>query len=849
MLDFKKTQSFFKSISKMEFPIKYYEENKIFAHDGSSWAYFEIDGYEYDYLSIEDKLRLSRDFEAFFAATGYDTHLLIVPQYHSIQETHDQYKKKISGDLKEAAYNHLDEAVPVIESNIGAEATDDHYYVGVKLPASDYDGSDIKGLIEQFKEMKNKLFTLMNLENPDITKEEYERAYRKSRSVESSLRQNLKSYSGIRPINERDCQWLIKRNFFRSIAKTPIIDDFRPTSQTTEKGKRVFAPELLRLSEGTIDNQQIGHLGITQMVDGEPKTGYTTFLTVSYIPEEIGVIGDEWIYINQIFDFPVETSIRTRTINHESMKGKILNKKKALDSEREHAEGAGSEAPVDIQENDELVRDLEQRTKTTRMPTLEMTVVLCVSAESPEELQNRVKSIKDEYADLNFEVEQPGSDQWILFNEFLPGSDQYIDDYLQIVEPAQLAAGMFGATKNIGDGEGFYYGMELTQKNPVFIDPSLAAKNVVSGSKTRTLNASFIGPPGGGKSFAANLMIYLAVLSGGKALIIDPKGERSNWPEDLVYMKDHVNVLTLTANEENRGRLDPFEICEDIDEAQALAVGILSFLTQRSFEDYEFTIINEGVERVAKSSTPCMMNVVEELLNHEEEEGQKVGKQLKAFTKLSFAKLLFGNGKTHQSINTKYAINILQIQNMKMPPKSKSIKNYDFQERLSMAMMFPIGEFAYNFMKISNKIFKIVFFDESWFMEKTDIGTDIIDRLHREGRYHNAGVYRATQAVKDVDDERKAMIGMKFVFQNNNVEECQNALKFLGLDQSDEHNIKTIQDLDLGQCLFQDIRGRTAQIQIQHLFKDLEKAFDTRPPSQDLTEETQDEEKQELVHV
>ena len=46
----------------------------------------------------------------------------------------------------------------------------------------------------------------------------------------------------------------------------------------------------------------------------------------------------------------------------------------------------------------------------------------------------------------------------------------------------------------------------------------------------------------------------------GQAVIVDPKGERGGWKENLPEIADEINILNLTSKPENQGLLDPYVI-------------------------------------------------------------------------------------------------------------------------------------------------------------------------------------------------------------------------------------------------------------------------------------------------
>ena len=59
---------------------------------------------------------------------------MVVPNFQSIQEKHDRFKRTLSGPLQEAAVKHTDDAAVQLERMLGKEGTEYRFYIGVKLP-------------------------------------------------------------------------------------------------------------------------------------------------------------------------------------------------------------------------------------------------------------------------------------------------------------------------------------------------------------------------------------------------------------------------------------------------------------------------------------------------------------------------------------------------------------------------------------------------------------------------------------------------------------------------------------------------------------------------------------------
>lgn len=830
----------------IEFPIKYFEDNLVFTQDGSCWAYYQLAGYNYDFLADDEKDYIFTRIKAFFWQINLDTHLLVVPNFQSIKEKHDRFKNRLSGPLQEAAAKHMDDAADQLEKMLGEEGTDYHFYVGIKLqkPENLQKQPLWKDIREAWREFLGSMNEASGLDSPEITEDEINRYRKAEHRIYSKIHSRLKA----EPVNEEAIQWLIRRNFYRGIGRAPILKKWSPAYSVDYKEydggemtvRRPLYHDVLRLTEGLIDDSPKRSLILKQIHEGEEREGHVAFLTISNVPYEMEFPGEEWIYTIQHLDFPVEVSIRTEPMDNRKALSAVRNKQKELKDQDRHAQETGNDTGLNVLEGRQEAHELEAHLQKTRMPLVKTSIILAVSATDEDELKRRCDTIKDLYQDMMFQVEQPYGDQWLAFNEFLPGSKRYIKDYIHFMEPATVAGGMFGATKQLGDGEGFFIGTTGILDQPVYITPNRAAQGI-RGTKTNALSAAFLGSLGGGKSFSSNLITYLSVLAGGKALVIDPKGERGNWDQDLYDLQGQVNIVSLSTKKEDRGRLDPFSIHDDLKEAETLALDVLTFLTGVRLDDSErFPKLTRAVRKVAEGDRPCLTKVMNELISSEDEGARRLGEHIRSFSELSFAQLLFGDGENHAAISLDTALNVLQIQNLELPAPSTSPEKYNLSEMLSVAMMLPISSFALKFIHSDRSIFKVVLLDEAWAVLNTSQGSHLASRLVRAGRAMNAGIYFVTQNANDLLDEKmKNNIGMKFAFRSTDPNEIENVLSLLNLKNT-EYNASTLRELQNGQCLFQDISGRVGVVSINALFQDLFDAFDTRPPAERQIKETKE---------
>ena len=355
---------------------------------------------------------------------------------------------------------------------------------------------------------------------------------------------------------------------------------------------------------------------------------------------------------------------------------------------------------------------------------------------------------------------------------------------------------------------------------------------------TNALAAAFLGSLGGGKSFCNNLIIYYAVLFGGKAVIVDPKSERGNWQETLPDIAHEIKIVNLTSEDKNKGLLDPYVIMRRKKDAESLAIDILTFLTGISSRDGEkFPVLRRAIRSVTQGRQRGLLRVIEELQKDGSPVAENIADHIESMTDYDFAHLLFSDGNVEQSISLDRQLNIIQVADLVLPDKDTRFEEYTTMELLSVAMLIVISTFALDFIHSDRGIFKMVDLDEAWTFLQVAQGKALSNKLIRAGRSMNAAVYFVTQNSGDVDDEKmKNNIGLKFAFRSTDIKEIKNTLEFFGVDKEDEGNQKRLRDLENGQCLFQDLYGRVGVIQIHPVFSDLFHAFDTRPPVQ--TEES-----------
>ena len=112
------------------------------------------------------------------------------------------------------------------------------------------------------------------------------------------------------------------------------------------------------------------------MIRGDEVQGHVAFLTVSNVPYEMEFPGEEWMYIIQSLDFPVEISVRTETMDNRKALAAVRNKQKELKDQDRHARETGNDTGLNVLEGRQEAHELEAHLQKTRMPLVKTSIIL-----------------------------------------------------------------------------------------------------------------------------------------------------------------------------------------------------------------------------------------------------------------------------------------------------------------------------------------------------------------------------------------------------------------------------------------------------------------------------------------
>lgn len=826
-------------------PIKYVENNLLKNIYDEWWAYYCIEPYNYSFCGEQEKLLFFNRLRQMIGQTrDGNIHMLQISTQESIREAQERSKQHIVGSLQAEAEQTVDYQTRVLVDGelllhgktldeppgdaaypfrTGETQIDYKYYIGFKLLQTEEAG--IKNFVEQLVMLGRDFAASVNKnmmgDYQTVSDAEFERYSR----IEKLIYSKISRMFDLHRLSVNETGYIVEHIYGCTDAP---YEQYTYTIPYDSGGGNVRVKQY--------DIEKLGHMQIreypkhmTLFHDNGEKT-CCAYLTISDIVGELEFPGSEILYYQQAhFDFPVDTSINIEILPNKKALSEIRKKKKKIEDYDEHAFTSGSETGGDVMEALSEAKELETDLSMTKDSMYIMSYILRVSAPDEEELKRRCNSLVDYYDDFNIKLVRPSGDMMNFHIEFIPSAKR-MNGIKKYVKSDFLACLGFGASELIGEKEGIAIGHTKYSERFFYLKPWLAAQGV-KGTVTNSLSAAFIGSLGGGKSFNANLLIYLSVLYGARAVIIDPKSERGVWKEKFPALAPEINITNLTSDIENKGMLDPFVIMRQVKDSETLALDILTYLLGVTIQDNErYPALRQAVRAVAQKEKRGLLLVIDELRGTGTDVSNALAGHIESFMDTGLAQLLFSDGSIQNTISIKKRMNIIQIADLTLPEKTAKQSEYSTSEMLSVAMMIVISTFCLDFIHSDTETFKIVNLDEAWSVLNVSQGKILANKLVREGRAMNAGIYFCTQSSKDVSGEAiKNNIGMFFISRSNDMDEVKNSLRLIGVDAEDENNQDMVRSLENGECVMKDIRGHVNAVKYDALLYDFFLGFDTRP--------------------
>ncbi|KKI92175.1 hypothetical protein WQ54_10805 [Bacillus sp. SA1-12] len=801
----------------IQFPIQSFKENVIYTHDHEAWSYYRLQENTVGVNEQEAENNLVNSLQrlAWQLSTFEEIDYKIVPIPVDIDKRMDSLQEQYEGKYAEIGRYYTERAKEILREE-AENVVEYKFFIGVKLRRRELNENIINTFSSSFKSMNRYLQKLAGFNSHDVDELTESMFVESEEDAFTTLNHFVRAYR----VKEKELRYIIRHQFVRG--------QIQPDGEGS----------VYSLTEGILDPGKAGYLNIKQLDD----ESWCTFLPVSEFPIDLSY--KEWMYFFQSYHFPIEVNMRTIYKDKKDDENQTNTIKKRFRDQDAQLVEANEDDDSLINTGRELLHELENQIKNQGKPLLRTHINFVVYGKTREEVRKRARRLKIDFRDQQIELVQPLADQLLLFHQSLPAAKIVADDWEQILTPESFAESLFSLTRKIGNTVGFYLGKNISHlgeslessQSLVFYHPFLAHLGL-KGSKYSSPHVTISGPTGMGKSFLLKDILLNSVFFGAKVLMTDPKNEcekkfkQAITPEmeyTAPFFKELIesfNYITLSSEKKDAGKLDPLSFLEG-EEAQEAAVGVLEYLSElQSNERNVKTAIYKGVRHVIKhEKTPGLLKVVRYLQESEDQDVRNVGDLLYEIGTNGVAKLMFSEGDV-EGISLNEQVNILQIQNLNLPDEGEKASTRD--EHIAVALMQPLAKFATKFAR-DDSVVKLTIFEEAWMLMNTGAGDRLINELLRTGRSLRSAVYIITQSTYEYNKPQiKENIGTKFAFKAKTTEEAGNIIEFLGMEDN-KANRDMLKNLTEGQCIVEDMYGRTAKIQTDVLFDEWISAFNTK---------------------
>ena len=788
-----------------------YFDDRILLSEHSAWAYFRLPTFSYEFTTGEEREALATNLTIALAAIRMqdaEIHLRIAHRTYPAAEWALKLDKTSDSGAGWRAY--LEE----MYSHVWAkDFWSKEVYLGVRLGKR---GVQLQGSLGAILGFYRKSERVLGLEDDAIDEREIKRWTEQAERLGRAL-----SGGALRARHATSVEvaWLFQH------AVTGALADPPPSAVAK---RRWGAGEIEALIEGAIHN---GRSNLRMEQPGGES--YTAYLSFARFPDLMPFPdGEPWLHYADSMSFPVEISSRMRLIPP-ALASKDVSRKLAHARDMDaHIREAGAEAPIALAEQIDAARMLEHGITKERLPFVYGWHRLIVTAHTEELLVQRVDAVVEHYRDIGIDVVNSTGDQFSLFSESLPGDRIRLNAYAQRQPLRTIAGGMPVATVDLGDrtdesGGGWtgpYIGETLGRaRSIVHFDPLVAA------ARNRPTAIAITGEPGGGKTTLALLLIYQMALRGVTVAAIDPKGDAEALVELLKARGRKARILPLGSAAP--GLLDPFGFGDDLAAKKTMATETLRLLLPRMSEERESAMI-QAVGAVANGERPSLGKVVDHLEESDDPASKNLGAVLRSMSEMRLASLCF-DPYGGERIDTEGWTTVFTLGGLTLPDVAINREDYSYEQRLSVALMYLVSQFARRLMHgLDRRLPKAIFLDEAWAITSTPEGAKLVPEVSRMGRSRNTALILVSQNAGDLLNEQVTnCLSSVFSFRSSERGEVGDVMSLLGVEPSEEH-MSVLRNLGNGECIFRDLDGRAGRIGVDLISEELQRWLDTNPTRQ-----------------
>lgn len=488
---------------------------------------------------------------------------------------------------------------------------------------------------------------------------------------------------------------------------------------------------------------------------------YSRIFTLMFYPNYIGI---GWLddILNTIPDVDISTQVQVA--DERNVIKYLTHKVTKLRSDYFLFQKQGNIEEIHrLEENIESFEEMRRNIQINNDKLFFIKVTLRVNATNLEELNEKSKLLRDEFANRSCEIRPLYFKQLDSLKETLPLNNNIIKDNQRNMTTEGLAAMFPIARTKSSVKEGIYLGRDLFTGLPINLETFTTG--------LANANIAIFGIPGAGKSVTVKILVGRNALINRRSAILDIEGEYVALNELLggrtIKIKQTVPVginLFDIDIDEDEGFID---IDNKITEIRAILNGIINKYENRTLKPNEIADIEQAVREVYKEK-----GITKEKSSiYKKQGGKEEGMITFSKIKKEMPTLTDFHRVMKEKINNKELSST--IQNFL---KGNTLGIFDCQSTLQVndqIICFDISEIKDEIMKyyvslvlttwITNKYMatkernkRYVVVDEAWTLFKDKVTSDFLENLARRARKKRVAMILATQNLAELRQSSQA---------------------------------------------------------------------------------------------
>lgn len=479
---------------------------------------------------------------------------------------------------------------------------------------------------------------------------------------------------------------------------------------------------------------------------------YPNYIEVGWLDEILNTIGD------------VDISTQVQVADERNVIKYLTHKVTKLQSDYLLFERQGNiEELHRLEENIHAFESMRRDIQINNDKMFFIKITLRLNAESLEQLNEKSKILKDEFANKSCEIRTLYFKQLDALKETLPLNNNIIKDYNRNMTTTGLASMFPIARTKSSVKEGIYLGRDLFTGLPMNLE--------TFSEGLANANVAIFGIPGAGKSVTVKTIVGRNALLNRRSSILDIEGEYVAQAEKLggriIKVRQSVpvgiNLFDIDIDEEE-GFIN---IDSKITEIRTIMHGIINKYENRTLRANEIADIEKAVREVYKEK-----KITKDIHSIYQKEGGRIE-----------GKITFGNIKKRMPTLTDFhRVMKEKVQNNELANTlsnflcGNTLGIFDCQSTLQVndqIICFDISEIKDEIMRyyvclvittwITNKYMatkeknkRYVVVDEAWNLFKNKETSDFLENLARRARKKKVAMILATQNLSELRQNRQA---------------------------------------------------------------------------------------------